>query len=93
MTCNLQELKNQGVHENRLELVKGVSGAFRPCVLTALMGVGKNTLMDVLASWKIGGYIGGNIIISGNPKKQVTVARIFYYCEQIDIHSSLCYGL
>jgi len=44
-----------------------VSGAFRPCVLTALMGVGKTILMDVLAGWKIGGYIGGNIIISGNP--------------------------
>lgn len=59
LTCNLQELKNQGVHENRLELLKGVSGA--------LMGVGKTTLMDVLTGWKIGGYIGGNIIISGNP--------------------------
>ena len=89
----MQELKNQGVHENRLELLKGVSGAFRPCVLTALMGVGKTTLIDVLAGWKIGGYIGGNIIISGNLKKLKKVARISDYCEQIDIHSSLCYSL
>ena len=52
------------------------------------MGVGKTTLMDVLTGWKIGGYIGGNIIISGNPWKQETVARISDYCEQIDNHSS-----
>ena len=39
----------------QLELLKGVSGAFRPGVLTCLMGVsgaGKTTLMDVLAGRK-----------------------------------------
>ncbi|KAK1353535.1 PDR-type ABC transporter 2 [Heracleum sosnowskyi] len=34
-----QEMKDQGVSEERLLLLKGVSGAFRPGVLTALMGV------------------------------------------------------
>ncbi|KAK8678822.1 hypothetical protein V6N13_144303 [Hibiscus sabdariffa] len=34
-----QEMKEQGVTEDRLVLLKGVSGAFRPGVLTALMGV------------------------------------------------------
>ncbi|KAF8365228.1 hypothetical protein HHK36_032760 [Tetracentron sinense] len=34
-----QEMKTQGVLDDRLELLKGVSGAFRPGVLTALMGV------------------------------------------------------
>ncbi|XP_019195429.1 PREDICTED: pleiotropic drug resistance protein 1-like isoform X4 [Ipomoea nil] len=34
-----QEMKIEGVEDNRLELLKGVSGAFRPGVLTALMGV------------------------------------------------------
>ncbi|PRQ26836.1 putative sulfate-transporting ATPase [Rosa chinensis] len=85
-----QEMKGQGITEDRLELLKGVSGAFRPGVLTALMGVsgaGKTTLLDVLAGRKTGGYIEGNITISGYPKKQETFARISGYCEQTDIHS------
>ncbi|EEF35081.1 ATP-binding cassette transporter, putative [Ricinus communis] len=85
-----QEMRNQGVLEDKLVLLKGVSGAFRPGVLTALMGVsgaGKTTLMDVLAGRKTGGYIEGNITISGYPKKQETFARISGYCEQNDIHS------
>lgn len=86
----MQEMKERGVTEDRLLLLKGVSGAFRPGVLTALMGVsgaGKTTLMDVLAGRKTGGYIEGDIRISGYPKKQETFARISGYCEQNDIHS------
>ncbi|KAL5539495.1 hypothetical protein UlMin_043227, partial [Ulmus minor] len=85
-----QEMKAQGITEDRLELLKGVSGAFKPGVLTALMGVsgaGKTTLMDVLAGRKTGGYIDGTISINGFPKKQETFARISGYCEQTDIHS------
>ncbi|XXG64022.1 hypothetical protein AAC387_Pa05g2085 [Persea americana] len=85
-----QEMKAKGFIEDRLTLLKGVSGAFRPGVLTALMGisgVGKTTLMDVLAGRKTGGYIEGTINISGYPKKQETFARISGYCEQNDIHS------
>ncbi|XP_073296856.1 pleiotropic drug resistance protein 1-like [Primulina huaijiensis] len=85
-----QEMKDQGASGERLVLLNGVSGIFRPGVLTALMGVsgaGKTTLMDVLAGRKTGGYIDGRIMISGYPKKQETFARISGYCEQNDIHS------
>ncbi|KAI4379902.1 hypothetical protein MLD38_006141 [Melastoma candidum] len=85
------EMNNeQGFTEDRLELLKGITGAFRPGVLTALMGVsgaGKTTLMDVLSGRKTGGYIEGTISIAGYPKKQETFARISGYCEQTDIHS------
>ncbi|KAK9130975.1 hypothetical protein Sjap_011462 [Stephania japonica] len=84
------EMKAQGVTEDRLQLLREVTGTFRPGVLTALMGVsgaGKTTLMDVLAGRKTGGYIEGDIRISGFPKVQETFARISGYCEQNDIHS------
>ncbi|GAU23542.1 hypothetical protein TSUD_40200 [Trifolium subterraneum] len=84
------EIKTQGFEESRLQLLRDVSGAFRPGVLTALVGVtgaGKTTLMDVLAGRKTGGYIEGSISISGYPKNQATFARISGYCEQNDIHS------
>ncbi|XVF86433.1 hypothetical protein PTKIN_Ptkin18bG0039500 [Pterospermum kingtungense] len=84
------EMKSQGVKEDRLQLLRDVSGAFRPGILTALVGVtgaGKTTLMDVLAGRKTGGYIEGNINISGYPKNQATFARVSGYCEQSDIHS------
>lgn len=83
-------MKSQGVEENRLQLLRDVSGAFRPGILTALVGVsgaGKTTLMDVLAGRKTGGYIEGSISISGYPKNQETFARVSGYCEQNDIHS------
>jgi ABC-type multidrug transport system ATPase subunit len=83
-------MKVRGFTKARLELLNGVSGSFRPGVLTALMGVsgaGKTTLMDVLAGRKTGGYIEGTITISGYPKKQESFARIAGYCEQNDIHT------
>jgi len=85
-----QEMEKHGIEGSRLQLLRDVSGAFRPGVLTALVGVtgaGKTTLMDVLAGRKTGGYIEGSINISGYPKKQATFARISGYCEQNDIHS------
>lgn len=83
-------MEHQGIEDDRLQLLQEVSGAFRPGILTALVGVsgaGKTTLMDVLAGRKTGGYIEGSVSISGYPKNQKTFARVSGYCEQNDIHS------
>uniref|UniRef100_A0A803MQJ2 ABC transporter domain-containing protein n=1 Tax=Chenopodium quinoa TaxID=63459 RepID=A0A803MQJ2_CHEQI len=84
-------MKGQGYDERyRLQLLQDVSGAFRPGVLTALLGItgaGKTTLLDVLAGKKTSGYIEDSITVSGYPKNQETFARICGYCEQNDIHS------
>ena len=63
VVCDVQEaaegkanVHNEG-NQPMLELLLGISGAFRPGVLTCLMGVsgaGKTTLMDVLAGRKTG---------------------------------------
>ena len=86
----LQEMKARGMEKDRLDILKGVSGSFRPGVLTALMGVtgaGKTTSMDVLAGRKTDAYIEGSIMVSGYSMKQETFARLSGYCEQTDIHS------
>ncbi|KAL5750507.1 hypothetical protein ACOSP7_025110 [Xanthoceras sorbifolium] len=83
-------MTSKGVPEKKLQLLSNVSGVFAPGVLTALVGssgAGKTTLMDVLAGRKTGGYIEGDIKISGYPKVQRTFARIAGYVEQNDIHS------
>ncbi|CAN1252472.1 ABC transporter G family member 31, partial [Linum perenne] len=85
-----KEMREQGSTKKRLQLLSEVSGVFSPGVLTALVGesgAGKTTLMDVLAGRKTGGYIEGDIKISGHPKVQSTFARISGYVEQNDIHS------
>ncbi|KAJ0079524.1 hypothetical protein Patl1_23908 [Pistacia atlantica] len=84
------EMREQGFPENKVQLLSDVTGALRPGVLTALMGVsgaGKTTLLDVLAGRKTTGYIEGEIKIGGYQKVQETFARISGYCEQTDIHS------
>ncbi|KAJ8439251.1 hypothetical protein Cgig2_030186 [Carnegiea gigantea] len=85
-----QEMRERGFSEKKLQLLDGITGAFRPGVLTALMGIsgaGKTTLLDVLAGRKTSGTIEGEIRIGGYPKFQDTFARISGYCEQTDIHS------
>ncbi|KAK3225883.1 hypothetical protein Dsin_005745 [Dipteronia sinensis] len=84
------EMKALGVTEGRLQFLRKVTKAFSPGVLIALTvarGVGKTTLMDVLARRKTGGYIEHDIRISMLPKKKETFARISSYFEQTDIHS------
>ncbi|KAF3486599.1 hypothetical protein F2Q69_00056681 [Brassica cretica] len=74
----------------KVQLLSNVTGAFKPAVLTALMGVsgaGKTTLMDVLSGRKSRGDIEGDIQVGGYRKVQETFARVSGYCEQFDIHS------
>ncbi|KAL0375866.1 UNVERIFIED_CONTAM: Pleiotropic drug resistance protein 3 [Sesamum calycinum] len=83
-------MKERGFTQDRLQLLCDITGAFRPGVLTALMGVsgaGKTTLLDVLSGRKTSGIVEGEIRIGGYPKVQSTFARISGYCEQTDIHS------
>ncbi|KAL5782767.1 hypothetical protein ACOSP7_007796 [Xanthoceras sorbifolium] len=84
------EMRKHGFSQKKLQLLHDITGAFKPGILTALMGVsgaGKTTLMDVLSGRKTGGIIEGEIRIAGYPKVQKTFARISGYCEQHDIHS------
>lgn len=86
----MQEMRNRGFAQKKLQLLSDITGTFRPGILTALMGVsgaGKTTLMDVLCGRKTGGTIEGDIRIGGYPKVQKTFARVSGYCEQTDIHS------
>ncbi|MQL89522.1 hypothetical protein Taro_022094 [Colocasia esculenta] len=60
------ELKKQGILEDRLQLLVNITGAFRPGILTALVGVsgvGKTTLMDVLAGRMTSGKRGALLFL------------------------------
>ena len=64
-------MKALGATEKKLQLLKDVIGAFRPGILTTLMGLsgaGNTTLMDVLYGRKIRGYIEGDTHIFVFPK-------------------------
>ena len=83
-------MREMGFSQKKLQLLRDITGAFRPGIPTALIGVsgaGKTTLVDVFSGRKIGGTIEGDIRIGGYPKVQKTFARISGYCEQNDIHS------
>ncbi|XXG89060.1 hypothetical protein AAC387_Pa12g1155 [Persea americana] len=84
------KMRNQGVTHKTIQLLRDVTGVFRPQVLTALMGVsgaGKTTLLDVLSGRKTSGIIQGDIYVGGYTKVQETFSRVSGYCEQNDIHS------
>jgi len=74
----------------RLRLLSGITATFEPGTMTALMGssgAGKSTLLDVLAGYKTGGYITGDVNINGKPKTDATWRSIAGYCEQVDLHN------
>ncbi|KAL3909226.1 MAG: hypothetical protein SGILL_008169, partial [Bacillariaceae sp.] len=77
----------------RLRLLSGITCTFEPSSLTALMGssgAGKTTLMDVLAGYKTGGHISGDIHMNGVAKTEETWKSVAGYCEQCDLHNETC---
>jgi ABC-type multidrug transport system fused ATPase/permease subunit len=78
----------------RLRLLTGITASFEPGTMTALMGssgAGKTTLLDVLAGYKTGGHISGDIRLNGHPKTDTSWRAIAGYCEQgKHFHMILC---
>jgi ABC-type multidrug transport system fused ATPase/permease subunit len=74
--------------KKEITLLNGVTARFRRGKMAALMGqsgAGKTTLMDVIAGYKTGGKITGDILIHGAPKNGNLWRRISGYAEQNDI--------
>lgn len=77
--------------ENSIRLLDEVNVHFRRGKMTCLMGTsgaGKTTLLDVMAGYKTGGTITGDILIDGRAKDPATWKKISGYAEQQDIVST-----
>eukprot|EP01097_Dermamoeba_algensis_P005405 TRINITY_DN3435_c0_g1_i1.p1 TRINITY_DN3435_c0_g1~~TRINITY_DN3435_c0_g1_i1.p1 ORF type:complete len:883 (+),score=240.04 TRINITY_DN3435_c0_g1_i1:368-2650(+) len=75
-------------NNQELQLLKNITGYFKPGMLVALMGAsgaGKTTLLDVLADRKTGGRITGELLFNGKPRDDY-FKRIAAYVEQTDAH-------
>jgi len=71
-----------------LTLLNEVTARFKCGRMTALMGqsgAGKTTLLDVIAGYKTGGVITGDIMIDGYAKEDATWKAMNGYAEQQDI--------
>eukprot|EP00978_Attheya_sp_CCMP212_P023184 scaffold70400_cov54-Attheya_sp.AAC.2 len=79
-------LKLDPPEPGRLRLLSGITASFEPGTMSALMG-SSGAGKDVLAGYKTGGHILGNININGRPKTDATWRTIAGYCEQVDLHN------
>lgn len=73
---------------SELQLLDNVSATFKAGKATALMGTsgaGKTTLLDVIAGYKTGGRITGDLTLSGLPKDRKMWQLLSGYAEQSDI--------
>jgi len=74
--------------KSELQLLSNVNARFargRMCALMGTSGAGKSTLLDVVAGYKTGGRIEGDILIDGYPKSPDVWKRVSAYAEQMDI--------
>eukprot|EP00891_Asterochloris_glomerata_P006227 jgi/Astpho2/6227/Aster-03635 len=81
---------DEGAKATEIDLLHSITGAFRPGVLTALMGAtgaGKTTLMDVVCCRKTSGRVTGEVKVNGHPQVASTFTRVSGYVEQNDLHS------
>jgi ATP-binding cassette subfamily G (WHITE) protein 2 len=70
-----------------LPILKGMSGAFAPGRLVALMGPsgsGKSTLLDTLAGRKNSGSLAGSVLFNGKPPSRDDYRFTVGYVEQFD---------
>ncbi|KAL7543144.1 hypothetical protein ACHAXR_013435 [Thalassiosira sp. AJA248-18] len=75
---------------DKLHLLKGISGYFAAGQMTVLMGssgAGKTTLMDVLSLRKASGEVTGDIQVNGHPREPNSFRRMTGYVEQFDTQS------
>jgi len=73
---------------NELQLLNNVNCYFGRSRMTALMGTsgaGKSTLLDVVAGYKTGGRIEGNVMLDGCQNDKIVWKRVSAYAEQMDI--------
>ncbi|KAL7543865.1 hypothetical protein ACHAXR_013237 [Thalassiosira sp. AJA248-18] len=87
VTSSVNEDEEQAGH-NSIVLLDHVDVHFRRGRMTCLMGTsgaGKTTLLDVMAGYKTGGTISGEILIDGRAKDPATWKKISGYAEQQDI--------
>ncbi|KAF0306025.1 ATP-binding cassette sub-family G member 4 [Amphibalanus amphitrite] len=74
------------VKKDRLTILDGVTGVFRPGQLTAIMGpsgAGKSTLLNVLAGYKVRD-VKGDILVNGTARSLQTFRKIQAYIMQDD---------
>ena len=72
----------------KLQILKGVSGACLPSRVLACMGssgAGKTTLLDVLACQAFGGGVGGEVLVNGAPLKRAAFQLVACYVPQRDV--------
>jgi ATP-binding cassette subfamily G (WHITE) protein 2 (SNQ2) len=76
------------VDGNEKQLLRDVSGYFKPGQLTALMGssgAGKTTLLDTISQRKDTGVVKGEMRMAGQPLNS-TFSRSCGFCMQQDVH-------